>query len=176
MFPPCYRRSGPGLPTPRLLVVAFQKSGSSPAPSSFPGERLGLPRTGAGSVARPGRRIVALLIDWWLALLLVTLIRGPVTSASVPDAKLVADMQMQSLIVLGVFALLQILGMIVMGGSVGHRLLGCYVAPLRGGWVGVWRPIVRSILLILVIPAIVWDSDQRGFHDKIAGTVLLRAR
>jgi len=45
---------------------------------------------------------------------------------------------------------------------------------LSGGWVGLWRPVVRSILLILVIPAIVWDSDQRGFHDKIAGTVLLR--
>lgn len=176
MFPLCYRRPGCHLATPRLHHVVFEKSGPTPAPSSFPGERLGLPRSGAGSVARPGRRVVALLIDWWLALLLVTLIRGPVSSASVPDARLVADMQMQSLIVLGVFALLQTLGMILMGGSLGHRLLGCYVAPLRGGWVGVWRPVVRSILLILVIPAIVWDSDQRGFHDKIAGTVLLRTR
>jgi hypothetical protein len=26
-----------------------------------------------------------------------------------------------------------------------------------------------------VIPVLVWDSDQRGFHDKIAGTVLIRA-
>jgi len=25
-----------------------------------------------------------------------------------------------------------------------------------------------------VIPVLVWDSDQRGFHDKIAGTVLVR--
>jgi hypothetical protein len=83
-------------------------------------------------------------------------------------------MQLQSLIVLGVFAALQMVAIAAMGGSIGHRLLGCYVAPLSGGWVGLWRPVVRSILLILVIPAIVWDSDQRGFHDKIAGTVLLR--
>ena len=27
----------------------------------------------------------------------------------------------------------------------------------------------------LVVPALVWDSDQRGFHDKVAGTVLIRA-
>jgi hypothetical protein len=34
---------------------------------------------------------------------------------------------------------------------------------------------VRSLLLGIVIPALVWDSDQRGFHDKVAGTVLIRA-
>ena len=27
---------------------------------------------------------------------------------------------------------------------------------------------------VIVIPALVWDSDQRGFHDKVAGTVLIR--
>jgi hypothetical protein len=145
-----------------------------PGPSSFPGERLKLPRSGPGSIVRPGRRIIALLLDWWLALLVVTLIRGPVDGTGLSDAQLVADMQLQSLIVLGVFAALQMVAIAVMGGSIGHRLLGCYVAPLSGGWVGLWRPVVRSILLILVIPAIVWDSDQRGFHDKIAGTVLLR--
>ena len=133
-----------------------------------------MPRSGPGSIVRPGRRIIALLLDWWLALLVVTLIRGPVDGTGLSDAQLVADMQLQSLIVLGVFAALQMVAIAVMGGSIGHRLLGCYVAPLSGGWVGLWRPVVRSILLILVIPAIVWDSDQRGFHDRIAGTVLLR--
>jgi hypothetical protein len=26
----------------------------------------------------------------------------------------------------------------------------------------------------LIIPAVIWDGDQRGLHDKIAGTVLVR--
>jgi len=26
-----------------------------------------------------------------------------------------------------------------------------------------------------VIPAVIWDADQRGLHDKAAGTVLIRA-
>jgi len=26
----------------------------------------------------------------------------------------------------------------------------------------------------VVIPAVVWDRDIRGFHDKLAGTVLVR--
>ena len=73
-----------------------------------------------------------------------------------------------------VFAVLQVVFIPTIGGSVGHRLLGLRVVALVGGWVGPWRPIVRSVLLTLVIPAIVWDSDQRGFHDKVAGTVLLR--
>lgn len=154
--------------------MASSKQPPVPGPSSFPGERLRLPQSGPGSIARPGRRIIALVVDWWLAILVVTLIRGPVDGTGLTDAQLVADMQLQSLIVLGVFAALQIVAISLMGGSVGHRLFGCYVAPLSGGWVGFWRPAVRSILLILVIPAIVWDSDQRGFHDKIAGTVLLR--
>jgi len=63
----------------------------------------------------------------------------------------------------------------ILGGTIGHRILGMAVTPLSGGWPGLWRPVVRAVLLGLVIPALVWDSDSRGFHDKIAGTVLIRA-
>jgi uncharacterized RDD family membrane protein YckC len=34
---------------------------------------------------------------------------------------------------------------------------------------------VRTALLIVVIPAVIWDADQRGLHDKVAGTVLVRS-
>ena len=46
---------------------------------------------------------------------------------------------------------------------------------IDGAWVGLWRPIVRTVLLVLVIPAVIWDADQRGLHDKAAGTVLVRS-
>lgn len=74
-----------------------------------------------------------------------------------------------------IFVVMQIILIPTMGGSVGHRLLGMRVVPLGGGSVGLWRPVVRTLLLAVVIPALVWDSDQRGFHDKVAGTVLIRA-
>ena len=35
--------------------------------------------------------------------------------------------------------------------------------------------VVAPTLLALVIPAVIWDADQRGLHDKAAGTVLVRA-
>ena len=129
-------------------------------PSKWPGERLGLPESGLRSVARIGRRTLAIVIDWGLALVV---------------GNAVAHGSDASLLTLAIFAVAQLVFIPTIGGSIGHRLLGMRVVPLVGGWVGVWRPAVRTLLLVLVIPVIVWDSDQRGFHDKIAGTVLVRA-
>lgn len=128
------------------------------APSRYPGERLGLPETGSGSIARPGRRILALIVDWAIASLLSF-----------------AFFHYDSWATLGIFALLQYVFIPTIGGSIGHRVLGLRLVALNGTWVGLWRPLVRTVLLCVVIPAVVWDSDQRGFHDKVAGTALLRA-
>jgi len=131
-------------------------------PSRWPGERLGLPASGPGSVGRVGRRIGALAIDWAAALLIAVLF-APYSSL------------LHSWLTLAVFAVMQIVFIPTIGGSVGHRLTGMRVVPITGGWVGLWRPVVRTVLLVIVLPALVWDSDQRGFHDKVAGTVLIRA-
>ncbi|GHD39597.1 RDD family protein [Mycetocola manganoxydans] len=133
------------------------------APSKYPGERLGLPEHGPRSVARAGRRLAALAIDWSSALLIVWVFFPATLSVGNGWSNSVA------------FAVLQIIFLATTGGSVGHRLLGLRVVPLAGGYVGLWRPVVRALLLTLVLPAIIWDSDQRGFHDKLAGTVLIRA-
>ena len=34
--------------------------------------------------------------------------------------------------------------------------------------------IVRTVLLMLLIPALIWDRDRRGLHDRIAQTVVIR--
>ncbi|WP_449282834.1 RDD family protein [Leucobacter sp.] len=129
-------------------------------PSKWPGERLGLPDAGPHSVGRLGRRVLAIFLDWGLAALPAYLLIGG------PHPEWWNYL---------IFAVMQIVFIPTLGGSIGHRLLGLRVVPLSGGWVGPWRPLVRTVLLCLVIPVLVWDSDQRGFHDKIAGTVLIRA-
>jgi len=131
-------------------------------PSRWPGERLGLPDTGPGSVGRVGRRIAALAIDQVVA------------TGVAFWAFNYTFLDYSGFVVSGVFVLLQIVFIPTIGGSIGHRLTGLRLISLTGGWAGVWRPIVRSVLLGLAIPALVWDSDQRGFHDKVAGTVLIR--
>ena len=110
-------------------------------------------------MARVGRRIAAICIDWLIASVIGNWLFSGVYA---------------SLAVLGIFAVMQILFIATLGGSLGHLLLRLRVVPLTGGWIGIWKPVVRTVLLCLVVPVLVWDSDQRGFHDKIAGTVLVR--
>lgn len=139
------------------------------AVNTYPGERLGLPVSGSGSIARPGRRIGALLIDYVAATIIATAFLGYDQFALPSEAGLTQFAPM------AVFALLQILFIPTAGGSPGHRILGMRVVRMDGSWIGLWRPIVRTLLLIVVIPAVIWDPDQRGLHDKAVGTVLIRA-
>jgi len=122
----------------------------------YPGRRLGLPREGAGSIARLGRRVGAIFIDYGASYLIS------------------GFFAYDPLAIFAIFAMTQILFIPTLQGSPGHRIFGLRVQRVSGGWAGLWRPILRTALLILVIPAVVWDSDQRGLHDKAAGTVLLR--
>jgi uncharacterized RDD family membrane protein YckC len=73
-----------------------------------------------------------------------------------------------------IFAVMQYVLTITLGGSVGHVVLGMRVRPLTGGYVSLWRPALRTVLLCLVLPAVVWNADQRGLHDVFSGTVLVR--
>ncbi len=124
----------------------------------WPGEQFGLPEQGSSSIARLGRRIVAILIDWAIA-----------TGVSF----LIVHHQ-DGWITLGAFAVLQVIFIATLSGSIGHLILGMRVVPLDPKWIGVWRPAIRTVLLCLVIPAVIFDKDQRGLHDKVAGTVLVR--
>ena len=129
--------------------------------SGWPGERLGLPEHGPRSIARLGRRVVAILIDWGVAYLL--------SWAFFPTV-----LGTDPFVTLAIFAALQYLFLVVVSGSLGHVVMRLRVVPLAGGYIGLWRPAVRTLLLCLAIPALIWDRDQRGLHDKAAGTVLVR--
>lgn len=135
---------------------------------AHPGERLGLPASGSGSVARFGRRLAALAIDVVSAAVIGYAFFHHVDAVT---GMTVADPIAANLI----FAAVQLVFLPTLGGSPGHRLLGLRLVRTDGSWVGLWRPVVRTALLFLVVPAVIWDADQRGLHDKAAGTVLIRA-
>ncbi len=124
--------------------------------SQYPGERLGLPQSGAGSVAGVGRRLGALMIDW----LMCTVI-----------ALAVFHNQYLTIVVFAVevYVLIALTGF-----TVGKRLLGLRVVRMDGRPVGLIWSLVRTILFLAVIPALVFDQDQRGLHDKAANTVVIR--
>lgn len=108
-------------------------------------------------MARPGRRFVAITLDWATAVLISVLF-----------------FDYDPLATLAVFAVLQAVFLLTANGSIGHLALGMRVVPLAGGYLGIWRPLVRTALLCLVIPAVIWDADQRGMHDRVIGSILVR--
>ncbi|MFJ8445209.1 RDD family protein [[Kitasatospora] papulosa] len=128
----------------------------------YRGERLGLPREGPGSVAPLGRRFGALFIDWAVSMLIAygLLARG--------------DQQAAGNWALGVFLVMSLLTVGTVGSTPGKRILGLRVIAEDGGRLGVVRVALRSVLLLLVIPAIVWDRDSRGLHDRLARAVQVR--
>ncbi|MGA5204666.1 RDD family protein [Streptomyces variegatus] len=128
----------------------------------YRGEQLGLPEEGPGSIARPGRRLGALAVDWGLCLLIAY---GLITQSYNDAAQIWAPLIMFALMVLTVGSV---------GFTPGKRLLGLRVLALDTGGVSPWRAVLRTVLLFLAIPALIWDRDGRGLHDRLAGTVEVR--
>ncbi|EFH31762.1 RDD family protein [Streptomyces pristinaespiralis] len=128
----------------------------------YRGQRLGLPEHGPGSVAPLGRRFGALFIDWGLCFLIAYgLFAG-------------GDQQAAGNWALGIFLALGVLTVGTVGFTPGKRLLGLRVASENGGRLSFGWAVVRTALLCLAIPALVWDRDGRGLHDRLARAVQVR--
>ena len=128
----------------------------------YRGEQLGLPEHGPGSIARPGRRLGALAVDWGLCLLIAY---GLITGSYEEAAQVWAPIILFGLIVLTVGSV---------GFTPGKRLLGLRVVALDTGRVNPLRALLRTVLLFLAVPALIWDRDGRGLHDRLARTVEVR--
>lgn len=127
----------------------------------WPGRRLGLPAEGPRSIARLGRRLGAIAIDWGSALVLSFAF---FRTANGTDP----------FINLALFAALTVLFLETFGATPGYLVLRMRLVPLRGGRLRWWQPIWRTVLLCVVIPAVIWDRDQRGVHDRWADTLIVR--
>jgi len=153
-------------------MASSAQPGTGPAEEfRYPGNRLGLPEDGPGSVAGWGRRLLALLIDWLLAGLIASAITGTPVWAGGNDystAQLVTF-----------FAMSAVLAGLA-GFTLGHRICGLRVirigahGPGYTAQPGLLAGVIRSLLICLVLPAVVFDRDRRGLHDRAAGTIVVR--
>ncbi|MFE9257122.1 RDD family protein [Streptomyces sp. NPDC006879] len=128
----------------------------------YRGERLGLPQEGPGSIARFGRRMAALVLDWFLCML----IAYGLFSAG--------EQRAATNIAMAVFFVLSLLTVGTVGFTPGKRLLGLRVAAEDGGRLSLPRVLLRTVLLCLLVPALVWDRDGRGLHDRLSRAVQVR--
>ncbi|QKW27194.1 RDD family protein [Streptomyces seoulensis] len=128
----------------------------------YRGEQLGLPEDGPGSIARPGRRLGAVAVDWGLCLLIAYGLATHGYDQATGNWALL------------IFFVLGVLTVGTVGCTPGKRLFGLRVVALRTGGVRPLRALLRTVLLCVAIPALVWDRDGRGLHDRLAGTVEVR--
>ncbi|GAA3489834.1 MULTISPECIES: RDD family protein [Streptomyces] len=126
------------------------------------GKRLGLPPEGPGAVAPLGRRFGALFVDWILCLLIANglFARGDAQTAG--NAALL------------IFLVLSVLTVGTVGCTPGKRLFRVRVVAESGGRLAFGWAVVRSVLLCLAIPALIWDRDGRGLHDRLSRSVQVR--
>jgi uncharacterized RDD family membrane protein YckC len=137
----------------RGVVAQLTEADSKPA---YPGQRFGLPERGPTSVASMGRRLLALLIDWLLSMVI---------------AYWITRSQFWTI---AVFAVEVLVLTALTGTTVGKRLVGIRVIRTGGGMVGFRWALVRTALLLTVVPPLLSDRDLRGLHDRAADTIVVR--
>ena len=147
-----------------------ETSDASDAVQDYPGQRLGLPERGAGSVASMGKRLLAFVVDCVAA--------GLITSVFVhPHLADPASMQAQNYWSLLAWLLITVIGTSFFGITVGMALLRIRVARMDGtAMVGPLRALPRAVLVALIVPAVIWNSDSRGLQDRLAGTIVVNVR
>ena len=138
---------------------------SAPADQEeFRGQRLGLPETGPGSVASFGRRLAALAIDWAASIGLSRLLFGQFAYGSSESGLTILLIFFTEVVVLTWLT----------AASFGQRLLGIGVVRVDGRRLGLPGVALRTLLLCLVLPPLVFDRDGRGLHDRAVSSVVVR--
>ncbi|WP_459545093.1 RDD family protein [Nocardia sp. X0981] len=130
--------------------------------ADYAGARLGLPREGVGSLPGMLRRILALLVDWLIAVGISALIAQGMPASSVN---------------LLVWFVVGVAAVTLFGFTPGQYFLRIRVIRVDAeAPVGFARALGRQALLVFVIPALFTDEDGRGMHDRATGTAVVRAR
>lgn len=124
--------------------------------------------TGA-ETASWGRRVLALVVDWFACTLVVMLFIGPGGWSEDP---------LSGFYVMGVFVAESTLLNSLSGGSFGKLVTRLRVVRSDGSGrpIELLRSLLRQVLVILVVPPLVFRPDGRGLHDMAAGSVTVPLR
>ena len=110
-----------------------------------------------------GRRILALVVDWFASTLVVVALIGPRGWSEDP---------LSGFYVLGVFVAESALFTAVAGGSFGKLATRLRVVRNDGSYgpVSLLRCVLRQALVAVVVPPLIFRPDGRGLHDMAAGS------
>ena len=117
-----------------------------------------------------GRRLAALVLDWVLCELIVSgVTRHSIFSGTSDTHYFATQWWTLALFTVEVYLLTAISGL-----TVGKRLLGLRVIRTDGGRPGFAWALVRTVLLLFVVPPLLSDRDLRGLHDRASDTIVVR--
>ena len=126
------------------------------------GASLGLPASGPGSLASFSTRVLAFMVDAFLSAVVAALFTAP---------DLPGNWSLLS------FAVVYVVFLVAAGQTPGMRVTGLRLAhPRPAARLALWRAVVRTGLLMLLVPALVVDADGRGLHDRITDTAVVLDR
>lgn len=140
------------------------------APQAFRGEKIGLPPTGPGSLSSTGQRLGAFVVDALASGLVAALFVSHNAGRNGLADKLPGSWSLIPL------AIDYLVGILVAGRTLGMYLFGLRLVRVdRTVAVDPGRILVRTLLLFLLVPAVVFDRDGRGLHDRLSDTAVVRA-
>jgi uncharacterized RDD family membrane protein YckC len=136
-------------------------------PPDYRGAELGLTESGPGSAASFGRRSLAFLIDIFASFLAAGLF------VRRHDLHGAASHLPGSWSLLALFVDYEV-GLLLAGRSAGMVLTGLRVIRVDArAAIGPVRAAIRTGLLLLLVPAVLVDSNFRGLHDRLTDTAVI---
>jgi uncharacterized RDD family membrane protein YckC len=140
------------------------------APQAYRGEKLGLPAGGTGALVTTGPRLGAFLVDAVASALIAGLFTQASSSGNGAADRLPGSWSLVP------FAVDYVVGLLVAGRTLGMYLFGLRVVRVdRPAPIDPFRAVARTVLLLLLLPAVIWDRDGRGLHDRFTDTAVVRA-
>jgi len=131
----------------------------------YPGQALGLPASGRGSLAPWQSRITALAVDWAASM---------AVAAGLFGSGVLFGGGWRAWMILTVYLVESAVLSALTGGSFGQLLTRIAVFRLDATPLGFGRALLRAGLVCMVVPALVVGPDRRGLHDVAVGTVVIR--
>ena len=134
---------------------------------AYPGQALGLPAEGRGSLASWRSRVAALILDWaaCMAIAVGLFGSGVLTGGGWRAWMILTTFFVQSTVLSW-----------LMGGSFGQLICRIAVIRIDREPLGLPRAILRAALVSLALPPLIISADRRGLQDLAAGTVVVNRR
>lgn len=151
----------------RSIGYARQVAVTGERAEEWPGQEIGLPVSGLGSLANWRSRVTALVLDWAISMIIAWAIFG---------VGALRGNDWQAFMILAMFFVQSSLLTAFAGGSAGKLITRIGVMRVDRQPVGLLGAIARQFLVCLVLPALVIGVHRRGLHDLTVGTVVVNRR